>query len=681
MSISIRRRIFLSYIALILLVVGYVAVSGAIRSVRLRIETDRNTILQLKNTWNQIQISLNNIVVNWRDGASYEEFRAQYDAFDTQLAAAHSTISGRVYYPQDLKKRLTNLEEVWSIADTHLSSVVRHVELPAFAQVEHLVTRKPGLQRLNHLWVDLFYSGSAESRRLAYVIEDLIASVEFFPIYGETMNHLLDVIIGDANRLHAQTAVFQRAASFLFFVAFLITAFFLSSRFSYALSRPIVRVADRLSRFMGRTGAGSSYHGRDEVRVLARTAEHMMRHYTRLSTQAERLARGEVADGDLDFPRSGVVGHSMSEIANYFYELARTSDWIRMGQYGAQIKEKSPRDVLAHNFNVMSAVIYEQITTLRNMFEGVDEAVLVMDENGTVLEANSRLFRLFGDEGCESAECERILQELPPKLSELVVQVVGGTSANDYHTTLRALAGHEVPVRINGRLLPQLDGQRQKVMFLISNESWRARAKREQERLRAHATVAELKALRAQIHPHFFFNTLNTIAYLIETQPETAVGTVEKLADLFRYTLAATRRDRVPLREELEQIERYLDIEKLRHRERLTVTYNLDGGLETARIPPMLLQPLVENAVRYGQDGRGSVRIEIHARKEREAVSIEIADHGAAEVSQDELLSGSGTGIRNVNHRLKTLYREQLYFRDNTPAGLVVGLRIPARAS
>ena len=216
-------------------------------------------------------------------------------------------------------------------------------------------------------------------------------------------------------------------------------------------------------------------------------------------------------------------------------------------------------------------------------------------------------------------------------------------------------------------------------MFLITNESWRERSKRERERLRAHATEAELRALRAQINPHFFFNTLNTIAHLVETNVENGVTTIEKLADLFRYTLASTRKERVALREELDQVQRYLDIEKLRYGDQLRSSIIAEENLDALRVPPMLLQPLVENAIRYGKDAEGNVELTIRAGRENDIIRIEVMDRGVTPVDQEELVNGPGTGFKNVNHRLKTLYREQLYLRNGEPQGLVVGMRVPVR--
>ncbi len=679
MKMSIRRRLFLSYIALILVVLSYAGVTSTIRTLRIRLETDRYSILKLRNSWSQIPISLNNIVINWRDGESFEKFLTQRDIFEQDLLLAKKNFAQRKLYPSELSEHLDNMHEVWKMVNNHLNNVIYHTERPEFSQVTKIVEDRPGLQRLNHLWVELFYSGNPEKQRLAYLIENLVSSIEFFPIYEGTVHHMFDVTLELTDSFHAKIIRFQQGANIIFFALFMLAAFLLSSRFAFSLSRPIVRVADRLSRFMGRSLDGRPFRGNDEVRVLARTAEHMIRHYTRLSIRAEQLAKGEIDGNELISRSNGVVDRALDDIATYFTELTETSEWIRQGRYGSRVKEKSSKDVLAHNFNVMSSMIYEKISTLRSMFEGVNEGVLVVNDTGEVLESNTQANELFM-KLCSSPHKEQNWEDcIPLQIKDFIPAALKGDEKIGQHITLSGERGHKIPIKITVQKLPATRESGSKVMFLISNESWRARAKRERERLKAHAAMAELKALRAQINPHFFFNTLNTISYLIETKPDDAVGTVEVLADLFRYTMAATKRERVTLAEEIEQVKRFLEIEKLRYGDRLSDNYLIGPDLENTPIPPMLLQPIVENAVRYGKDDEGRVNLEISVSHEDEYVIIEIRDFGTSELEIENIQINSGTGIKNINQRLKTLYQQNLYFTQNVPRGLVVGMKIPWR--
>ncbi len=676
--VSIRGRIFVTYLVLILIVFAYFALSSYMRSVRLQVETDRAAILEFNNTWSELQIALHEMLTNWRDGRTYERFLERRELLAAQLEDSHTSVAERYYYPEAFKTHFTNLEAVWKMADEHLGRIISAVEQPRFREVERLVEGQPGLQQLNYLWVELSESHSLESRRLGHVVQDLIHEVGFFPLYSDTVNNMVGIIVEEADRTRARVAAVERLVQLLFFVLFVAAYFWMSSRSARELAAPIANVAIRLREFIGLTGEEqATYAHRDEVQTLSQTVEYMIDHYTHLSELAGRLAKGEIQDDSLRFPRGGVVGRSLDEIAGYLQELARSSIWIRHGMYGTQIRERSEHDVLARNFNVMSAVIYEKITTLKSMFEAVDEGVVVIDDTQQVVEANSRLYRLLGvDEPGEAARA-RLNAELADQLENLVRSVKLGDSVTDYYTNLRSIQGHEIPVKINGRALPYAEDKRIQVMVLISNESWRARAKREHERLRAHAAFAELKALRAQINPHFFFNTLNTIAHLIETDADSAVGTIEKLAELFRYALAATTQEEVRLADELLHIERFLDIETLRHGSRLQVEYQVDDGLTRQRVQPMLLQPLVENAVRYGADERGIVRLCVTVAREGEAMSITVSDQGSRVVEPHGLLNSSGTGIKNVNRRLKTLYGRPLQLRRNEPQGLTAEIRIP----
>ncbi len=122
----------------------------------------------------------------------------------------------------------------------------------------------------------------------------------------------------------------------------------------------------------------------------------------------------------------------------------------------------------------------------------------------------------------------------------------------------------------------------------------------DEQRLINLKTKAELEALRAKVNPHFFFNTLNSIASLISEDPEKAEEVVGKLSRLFRYTLEASNKDKVSLKQEVEFIKEYLDLEKVRLAERLEYEIKTDKDLEELMIPGMLLQPLVENSIKHG---------------------------------------------------------------------------------
>jgi signal transduction histidine kinase len=208
---------------------------------------------------------------------------------------------------------------------------------------------------------------------------------------------------------------------------------------------------------------------------------------------------------------------------------------------------------------------------------------------------------------------------------------------------------------------------------------------REQERreaqLLALTTEAELKALKAQIDPHFLFNTLNTIASLIHTDPDQAEVTVERLAEMFRYVLNGSERQLVPLEEELAFVDGYLEIERARFGERLRVSREVAPETLRVPVPSLILQPLVENVIRHGQGSDGSIDLAIRVTARGDEVRIAIADKGPGMPLAYSVDSGRGVGLRNVDERLCRTYGLEygLDFWANEPRGTVVLIRIPAK--
>jgi signal transduction histidine kinase len=200
-----------------------------------------------------------------------------------------------------------------------------------------------------------------------------------------------------------------------------------------------------------------------------------------------------------------------------------------------------------------------------------------------------------------------------------------------------------------------------------------------EEQLRTLATQAELRALKAQINPHFLFNTLNTIAQLIHADPARAEATIERLAEMFRYILTGSERGLVPLVEELAFVDSYLEIEQARFGERLHVDRQITPQMLNVPVPSLILQPLVENAVRHGQGPGGQIDLTIRVQPQGGQVTITIADRGPGMPSNHDLGQGSGFGLRNVDRRLRKTYGDGhgLEIRDNEPQGAVVAVRIP----
>ena len=201
-----------------------------------------------------------------------------------------------------------------------------------------------------------------------------------------------------------------------------------------------------------------------------------------------------------------------------------------------------------------------------------------------------------------------------------------------------------------------------------------------EEKLKTLAAQAELRALKAQINPHFLFNSLNTIASLISINPAKAEEAVERLADIFRYALSASDKDFITLRDELDFIDSYLEIEKARFADRLRVSTNISPQILDTPIPSLILQPLVENSIRHGSGEDGEVRMEITGYADGDSVKVAIKDEGKG--VSEEIKRGiytNGTGLKNVNERLQNVYGEGygLEIEGNRPTGTVAVVTIP----
>jgi signal transduction histidine kinase len=200
---------------------------------------------------------------------------------------------------------------------------------------------------------------------------------------------------------------------------------------------------------------------------------------------------------------------------------------------------------------------------------------------------------------------------------------------------------------------------------------------RVEQELRTLATQAELKALKAQINPHFFFNALNTIAALIHTDPALAEASIERLAQMFRYVLAGSERGQVALEEELAFVDDYLEIERARFGERLQVTREIDPQALSLSVPSLILQPLVENAIRHGHGDGGHIDLDIRIESADESVHITVADRGAGMPPGYRIGDGPGHGLRNVDERLRKMYGRGLEMEEDEPRGTAVTICIP----
>jgi two-component system, LytTR family, sensor kinase len=192
---------------------------------------------------------------------------------------------------------------------------------------------------------------------------------------------------------------------------------------------------------------------------------------------------------------------------------------------------------------------------------------------------------------------------------------------------------------------------------------------------------ARLEALKTQLHPHFLFNALHSVLPLVFRDADAASRTVRRLSDLLRLSLRNEAYDLLPLAREIEILAVYLEIQKTRFADRLTVALDVPEGLGDALVPTLILQPLVENAIKHGIAVRpGAGRVEVRARRERDGrLSLVVADDGPGPSGAERPDGGGGVGLRNTRERLGLLYGENHEFAfEGAPGhGCRVRLSIP----
>ncbi len=210
----------------------------------------------------------------------------------------------------------------------------------------------------------------------------------------------------------------------------------------------------------------------------------------------------------------------------------------------------------------------------------------------------------------------------------------------------------------------------------------------EQLRLAASVKEAELRALKSQVNPHFLFNSLNSLRALIDEDAPRAREAVTRLANMLRYSLQSGNLETVSLEEELRTVEDYLALEQIRHEGRLSVRWAVGEEARAQSIPPMLLQTLVENAVKYGiSTRREGGEVTISARIEAGVLHVSVTNPGdlapAGNEASAKAGSSTGVGLRNASERLKLLYGDQATLRLLAePAGCVTaGVAIPLKST
>jgi signal transduction histidine kinase len=299
--------------------------------------------------------------------------------------------------------------------------------------------------------------------------------------------------------------------------------------------------------------------------------------------------------------------------------------------------------------------------------------------------------------GMISVACGTLISQLPwlrrhrPLIAHLFISAVA--------IPVGYICGSSIAYSILGEPMPMFDAGPRRVIALITTAlatvfiiyldamrdriATEAAARSEAQRL---AMESQLRLLRAQLDPHMLFNTLANLRSLVDVDPQLAQTMIDQLIVYMRSTLAASRDAATTLRNEFAQLRAYLEIMSLRMGPRLTYRLELPESLQQAAIPPMLLQPLLENAIKHGIEPQiGNGRIEVEARRENGDIEISITDSGLGLPPADSLEdpadpAKSSYGLVHVRERLRALYgeRAQLRLETHPPHGVRALVRIPA---
>ena len=218
------------------------------------------------------------------------------------------------------------------------------------------------------------------------------------------------------------------------------------------------------------------------------------------------------------------------------------------------------------------------------------------------------------------------------------------------------------------------------ISYVLDSRERLARQQTETARLNEQLSKAQLNALRRQIEPHFLFNTLNAIAGLVrEKRNDAAVSMIAGLSDFLRRVVEDSNRQQVPLGDEIDFLQKYVDIQKVRFAERLEVSVDVPAELFSAQVPSLILQPMVENAVKHGIAKRaqgGAIRVSAFRLNGRLTLSVY---NDGPKLPEDWDKSGSGIGIPNVRTRLQGLYGDafELNMRNQEPGGVEISVSVP----
>lgn len=325
--------------------------------------------------------------------------------------------------------------------------------------------------------------------------------------------------------------------------------------------------------------------------------------------------------------------------------------------------------------------------TLEALVDNASVCVAVLDPEGRVVLWNRGAERIFGWSAPEAIGevLPVILPGYDDEFHRMRQRVKDGEVFDDVRLRHRHRDGSPVEVRLTVRPLRDVSGRVCAILGIgreavngVAKDALHSRI----ESLRRELAHTEVRALQARLPPHFLFNALNGVSVVLKRGDERAASRmISRLSDLLRRALAAADRERVPLREEIACVEEYLQLERIRFGRRLRFEIDVDERALEAFVPTLLLQPIVENAVRHGIApvvSGGRVRIEAEPRDDR--LRLDVTDDGRG-LPDDWRPEDEGTGLRATRGRLDRMYGDRARFRmePGTEGGTRVTLELPFR--
>lgn len=308
-------------------------------------------------------------------------------------------------------------------------------------------------------------------------------------------------------------------------------------------------------------------------------------------------------------------------------------------------------------------------------------AIVAIDREGRVLLWNRGAERLLG--WSEEEVVGRVLPVIPPedreRFGDMRRRIMGGAEIDGIVMSHLRSDGERVELELSLRALPDEDGEPRAILGVASEPPGRDEARALADRIER----LEGRLAASQLPPHFLFNSLHVIHVLLRRgESDQAAAMLQHLSDILRHTVRSEDRGETSLAEEVAFLEKYLEVQQARFGRRFTFRVEIDEDLARTRVPNMLLQPLVENALKHAFEGRREGTVTVTARRRHDRVRVCVRDDGVGLPEGWSPEEASGVGLRATRARLRRLYGDDFSFevRDHPEGGTEACVELPRTA-